>query len=496
MKKTFSLKELLTTTIFSVYLFVHMSILTMINRSSTGVLDQSAHIWMYYIDQIFLVAGFILFSILWNRIKSDQGRARIIAVATILTFFPVFIMLIYPSTFAFLVLAPIVNISLGILGGAINFFISVALFETGNVGRILAISATFAYLLQYFVQILADNKILLLLLIIAGMLSITGIVKRTWEWILVECLPGSDSSLQQSIDIPRIKRAFVSLSILSIMAVCLLTYYDSQLLRLMVESDMKSITAYSWPRLFAILGYLVIGILGDFKDKRYVHIAFFILTFWLILSPVIYAENPTGKAALVLFYVVVGSSICYMYLMFMRLAPLTGRNAPLIASMGRVIEGLFGVVFSFLPWEKMGLGTLIAFGIASCSIMLATYLLNGDLYIHDRSKEEVVPVSETEEAIEDPIKEQEQEQDPEPATDTEPEAPAEPFEIFAKHYNLTEREKDVCRRLLFTEDAGQKIADDLLISRRVFQRHVASIYEKTGTKSRMGLFKAYNNSCS
>ena len=83
-------------------------------------------------------------------------------------------------------------------------------------------------------------------------------------------------------------------------------------------------------------------------------------------------------------------------------------------------------------------------------------------------------------------------------TDTiiEAENSADPFESFARCYGLTEREKDVCRKLLFTEDAGQKIADDLLISRRVFQRHVASIYAKTGTKSRMGLFKAYNNSCS
>ena len=490
MEKKFSRKELLTTTIFSVYLFVHMSILTMINRSSTGILDRSIHIWMYYIDQIFLVAGFILFSILWNRIKSDQERARLMAVAAILTFFPVFIMLIYPSTFAFLVLAPVVNISLGILGGAVNFFISVALFDTENVGKILAISAAFAYLLQYFVQILADNKMLLLLLIIAGMLSITGIVKRTWEWILVECLPGSDNSLTQTVDIPRVKRSFVSLSILSIMTVCLLTYYDSQLLRLMVESDMKSITAYSWPRLFAILGYLIIGILGDLKDKRFVHIAFFTLTLWLILSPVIYAENPTGKAALVLFYVVVGSSICYMYLMFMRLAPLTGRIAPLIASMGRVIEGLFGVIFSFLPWDKMGLGTLIGFGIGAISVMLATFLFNGDLHIHNLVKELSVVTSKNGEVSDESVQVQDDD------TIIVAESSADPFESFARCYGLTEREKDVCRKLLFTEDAGQKIADDLLISRRVFQRHVASIYAKTGTKSRMGLFKVYNNSCS
>ncbi|WP_156885070.1 LuxR C-terminal-related transcriptional regulator [Oribacterium sp. NK2B42] len=47
-------------------------------------------------------------------------------------------------------------------------------------------------------------------------------------------------------------------------------------------------------------------------------------------------------------------------------------------------------------------------------------------------------------------------------------------------------------KLIFTEDSGQEIADALFISRRVLQRHVAAIYEKTGTKSRVGLFRIYH----
>ena len=59
-------------------------------------------------------------------------------------------------------------------------------------------------------------------------------------------------------------------------------------------------------------------------------------------------------------------------------------------------------------------------------------------------------------------------------------------------YGLTDREKEVFAKLIFTEDSGQEIADALYISRRVFQKHVASIYEKTGTKSRVGLFLIYH----
>ena len=35
----------------------------------------------------------------------------------------------------------------------------------------------------------------------------------------------------------------------------------------------------------------------------------------------------------------------------------------------------------------------------------------------------------------------------------------------------------------------QEIADGLFISRRVLQRNISSVYEKTGTKSRIGLFQ-------
>ena len=64
---------------------------------------------------------------------------------------------------------------------------------------------------------------------------------------------------------------------------------------------------------------------------------------------------------------------------------------------------------------------------------------------------------------------------------------------FAESFSLTPRETEVLERLLSTEDGVQEIADSLFISRRVLQRYIASVYEKTGTKSRIGLFKNYTN---
>lgn len=44
-----------------------------------------------------------------------------------------------------------------------------------------------------------------------------------------------------------------------------------------------------------------------------------------------------------------------------------------------------------------------------------------------------------------------------------------------------------------TDDDLQGIADSLYISRRMIQRYVSSIYEKTETKTRLSLFQSYIN---
>ena len=74
---------------------------------------------------------------------------------------------------------------------------------------------------------------------------------------------------------------------------------------------------------------------------------------------------------------------------------------------------------------------------------------------------------------------------------SEPEAPVpspeERVKMLADECGLTGREREVLEALVLTDDKNQQIADSLFISRRQLQRHVSSIYEKTGTTSRAGL---------
>lgn len=62
---------------------------------------------------------------------------------------------------------------------------------------------------------------------------------------------------------------------------------------------------------------------------------------------------------------------------------------------------------------------------------------------------------------------------------------------FAELHELTPREKEVLELILSKEGTGKELAKELLISERVFQRYLTSIYDKTGTNSRVGLILYY-----
>ena len=64
---------------------------------------------------------------------------------------------------------------------------------------------------------------------------------------------------------------------------------------------------------------------------------------------------------------------------------------------------------------------------------------------------------------------------------------------LSEQFSLTPREAEVFGLLVNTEDGLQTIADNLYVSRRTLERYVSALYEKTGTKSRVGLVSLYNS---
>ena len=528
----FTAREVIIMVIFTVYLFSYITFSTMTNKNSTEYLLADQHLMMYYVDQLFFLVGLIIFFVIWEKLKNDGFMNILLRASAMLFLALAAIMMFYPSSFAFLYLAPLANIQIGFIAGAFNYYISMALFGVKNLGKLVACGAAMSYLLQYITQILSDNRLLILLFIFAGAGIIAILVKRSWEWVLADCIPTYEDSKRGTLERKRNNDSLRTIVIMSVLAILLLTYYDSMLIRLMVNSNLE-FTAYSWPRLFAIVGYLIIGVVGDYKDGRFVNITLFALILWVVLSPVIFMDNPMSNLNMCIFYVVVGATMSYLYVMFWSIAPLSSHPA-LVAGTGRVIDCAAGVVFSFLPWAKMSTMQIMLLSVAVITILFINLVYSGD-FVLGRNSEVIKSKDETlinqnlgtdinkEEGTEDIFINKERKEielidlnrnssrlsdDSSDGTQNvvleQDETNGDTVEIKGKkhndtlvriieRYSLTAREGEVLEQLIFTEKSGQEIADSLYISRRVLQRHVSMIYEKTGVKSRVGLFRVYHD---
>ncbi len=504
-------KEYAFAMIFAIYLYIYASMATLTNKNSVGYIGTDIHLIMYYANQLVFVAGFLLNAFLWTKLTKDEHKSLYLKVSFVLMFLCSFIIILYPCAFSFLVMAPIVHLFLGIVGGSVNYFLASALFETGVIGRVVALGAAAAYLLQYFVQIMADNNLLLLVFIIAGGITLIPIVKNSWQWILLDYLPSEttdDSSRWTD------KKALLYTSIIiSMAATVLLSYCDSWFIQEMVAHDLQSVSTYTWPRLFMILGYLITGFAGDYKNGRFLNVTFFSIVLWLILCPVLLSDEVSISLIMVFFYVIVGAYMGYMYIMSLTLAPYTGKYSIIYSSSSRIIEGFVGVSFSFLPWNSMKMWHIIAIGIVSVSVILgafARYIVftrkSIDTTVDTSMPDDSISISNVCSIALDTDSETDSSATTGTgsvastkvsafSTDISSNVKGDEYLILDRislEYRLTDREKAVFEKLIFTEDSGQEIADTLYISRRVLQRHVAAIYEKTGTKSRVGLFRIYH----
>ncbi len=151
----------------------------------------------------------------------------------------------------------------------------------------------------------------------------------------------------------------------------------------------------------------------------------------------------------------------------------------LLAGMGRILDGVTGIAVYVLHISALSAPAIIGIDIVLLIGMIVAMVASGDFTLSSASRrqEEAQKIEEIKEVKE--IKN----------------SSADTFDALCGQCMLTERETEVLQKLLFTEDDLQTIADSLHISRRVLSRHITSIYQKTGAKSRVGLYQIYHDAC-
>ena len=173
-------------------------------------------------------------------------------------------------------------------------------------------------------------------------------------------------------------------------------------------------------------------------------------------------------AGLIVFYLTAGFFVVFFTTSFMELS-LYMKRADFWAGLGRAVNNITAAVISIGSLKLLSMGTNMLVFIFLIGMFIAVSIV-AVLYTFQRQQlmDEIKEEKKTELSVQEKIK------------------------IITERYALTPREKEVFYQLVFTEDSIQEIADKLYISKRTLERHISSIYEKTGMKSRVGLINIYN----
>ena len=229
---------------------------------------------------------------------------------------------------------------------------------------------------------------------------------------------------------------------------------------------------YSWPRLLVVVGYLLTGLVSQFLSRRNALELVFIILPVIAVNQLLWIFQKPSDLAVVgyisLFYLGLGVISAHYHLVFIGFAQKGGKYAGLWAGFGRVLEGLVTVIVSVL---SVLLSDIVPLAVSTSVLWMLIIII---MIFAFRQKQ--VPAAASDEAGRKNVPDLTEE---------------EWIERFAEAYGLTDREKDVFTRCVTTEDIGAAMAAELSISRRLLQKYIASIYEKTGTESQVGLLRKF-----
>ncbi len=456
--KNLNVRYVFLTVFLAVYMFLATTSLSMVHVDAKRFMDPSMQELLYYCTQGAMCLGYICFILSRRLLTSRQGRVGAIFTGMALYIVSVIIVYSTPSIPVYFAFGLLVELSAGFLGAFVYYCMSASLVDSPHMGKIIGLGGAIAIVIQYFTQIYYHTAQLLPALMIISFSMLTWLLwTRPFDWLILDYLPYESRNEEE-------EKSFQFLVFGTVLVIILLVliplFYDSWLMRMSVSNQFMNLNAYTWPRLFMAGGYLYIGFLADFKKGHFVHIGILSIT----LLGILYLIPETEWSmwfGMCLFYFHVAAIFGYGFYVFWRLAPRT-KMPELFPSLGKFLEYLLGMT--------MGLTNILS--VYSFFIMRLMYMIFVFLLLFMMAGMGQLDLR--------PVRKKEQEE-------------TDPFQVLRDYFQLTPKEEEVARQLVMTEMKTQEIADALFVSRRVIQRYISSIYEKTGTKSRVGLYQLYHD---
>ena len=457
------MKEIVSTLYFALFCFLFSGIQFALNWGGEGIVSPETEQWGYYLGMACMAFGFLLCG-LFAKARADRDKNGLPALTGLCAALGAGLMLLFfcPGPPVYLPGIGLLFFLLGILGGSVYHRMAMGLKDSGHRGLIIGAGSALGTILhQIFFNTLGKEPVLVLLLLFLALLP------AVQHFAFPEEIPTHRFSQPAPQDAKGLCDGQRELLRLLLILGCLFLMngiYDNWLELLQTSSGRTAgFHALSWPRYLLGPVYLLFGLLCDRFGKKGISLTVLCVSFTAVLMPAfVGADEP--MSAMVVFYLLAGSTVAYMNQMLIGLSPYVPGSVFWVVS-GRIADNLIGLLTGLFRLSGLGLFPIIGLDLTAFCVITICMFLNGYLS-NDKSASSPGAGGEGVSASPDP-------------------------ETFACRFGLTEREKDVLLLLLYSEDTGETIADKLQISRRHVQRNIASIYQKTGTQTRAGLVRRF-----
>ena len=224
-----------------------------------------------------------------------------------------------------------------------------------------------------------------------------------------------------------------------------------------------------WPRILLALSGLFAGFLFDMAGRKYMSMVMYCVMILSATCLVVLQFAGPFTAGLIIFYLSAGFFAVFFTTAFMEIARYT-KMPELWAGLGRAVNNLVAAAITGGSLALLNSGNNIA--ITTIELILFV-LASVAAFIYTNMRRSFFEKLD--------------------AKDKNKLSNSERLQKLSEQFSLTPREAEVFGLLVNTEDGLQTIADNLYVSRRTLERYVSALYEKTGTKSRVGLVSLYNS---
>lgn len=435
------------TAFFASFVFLQLTVLSLGNHAGEGFLPPNQRELVYYVIQVFVILGYWSYALV-RRFHRRGSLSRVLQCAVLAVFFAgSAVLLAAKGSLLQLVITFATVFCLGCLGGAVYERMSRSAAAGERVAQVMGLSCAFVVALQYVLQLRWGITPALPVFMLAAFGGLAVFLLGRERTSPAEPSPeGSPRALIFALLIAAILLLFAG-------------FYNSYIHHLQVASGYTDYNVYSWPRLMLIPGYLFFGAIGDRQGGRLVPVSAVCVALAALLNAALVGNDGAYWLNMCLFYIALSGVVSFYNLAFWRLAQGT-RWPAFWASVGRVLDS--GVVLAtfVLGLSDLPAPAILAIDVAGLAAVILLLALGGQFSA------------------------------PVPAK-TSPADPETTLAAMRDRYGLTNRETEVLRELVCTEDKQTAIAARLGVKEGTIQFHTTALYRKTGAGTRAGLCELY-----